>query len=298
MRIFLALVCIVGCLLVPAAYAVGQSQGSNTGSQATGAQGAFGSALSNLDNAVNTADAEFTPQDEYYLGRAVAANILAAYRPYTANPELTRYVNRICQTIVINSPQPALFKGYYVMVLDSPEFNAFATPGGHIFLTRKLVETATSEDMLAAVIAHELAHIMLKHSIAIINEMRFMDDMSATAGRAANIAGQQTNAAKQAAYFRNSVTASIDTMIKNGYSQEQEFQADRMAAGLLAVSGYNPAALVEMLRVLQQMQSAQRGGFNTTHPSPAQRISNVQGTANQYRVQDTSASRAARFRNK
>ena len=208
-------------------------------------------ALSNMDRAINSMDAEVTPVDAYFLGRAVAANILAVYKPYTENAELTQYVNRICQTLAINSSQPVAYNGYHVIVLDSAEFNAFATSGGHIFITRGLAELAASEDMLAAVIAHELAHIILKHSIDTINEMRFTDDMMAVADRAAGIAARNSVNAGQLLYFRESITKTVDTLMKNGYSQSQEFNADWEAMVLLAYSGYDPAALIEVLRVLQ-----------------------------------------------
>ena len=258
-----------------------------------GTQSFFDDALSAMERAFS--QEEFTPEDEYYLGRAVAANILAAYEPYTANPELTRYLNRICQTIVINSVQPVIFKDYSVLVLDSREFNAFSSPGGHIFVTSFLVETAASEDMLAAVIAHELAHVMLKHSISIIDDFRLNDEMATLAEKARDLSGN-TEAAMRLMGFRNSVSAVIDVLFKNGYSQAQEFEADREAAALLAAAGYYPAALVEMLKLLQQVEPSQKERFNTTHPSPEQRIANVSGWINRYRVEDNRSYRVRRFK--
>ena len=258
-------------------------------------QDLFDDAFSKMEDSFMQQEA--TSVDAYFLGRAVAANILASYKPYTANPELTRYLNRICQTIVINSNYPDSYNGYHVMIIDTPEFNAFATPGGHIFITKGLVESATSEDMLAAIIAHELAHIMLKHSLSIIDDLRLHEEMSAMADRATAFAGN-TAAAARFTYFRNSVTATIDALVKNGYSQEQEFDADSGAVVLLAASGYNPVALMEILQILQRVQSTQRGGFNATHPSPAERLENAEKFVRQYRVQDTRSSRASRFKNK
>jgi len=233
--------------------------------------------------------------DAYYLGRAVAANILTIYKPYTRNPELTQYVNRICQTLAINSSQPVAYNGYHVIILDSPEFNAFASSGGHIFITKGLVELAASEDMLAAVIAHELAHIILKHSIEIINDVRFTDDMIAAADRAAGIAARNSVNAGQLLYFRESISRSMDTLMKNGYSQSQEFNADQEAMVILAYAGYDPAALIEVLRVLQRVQSSQKGGFNTTHPSPRERIASLEKL--NYRAPDTRRYREPRFKN-
>jgi len=257
-----------------------------------GTQSFFDDALLAMDMAFS--QEEFTPEDEYYLGRAVAANILAVYKPYTANPELTRYLNRICQTIVVNSVQPAIFKDYSVIVLDSQEFNAFASPGGHIFVTRFLVETAAYEDMLAAVIAHELAHVMLKHSASIINDLRLNDEMAALAEKARNLSGNAEAAARLMG-FRNSVSAVIDALFKDGYSQAQEFEADREAVALLAAAGYYPGALVEMLRLLQQVKPPQKERFSATHPSPERRINNLAGWIGRYRVEDTRSYRVLRF---
>jgi predicted Zn-dependent protease len=287
MRKLLALLAV--CFFAQTVYGEGQAQGRSS-SRAN-------DALSNMETTSASMDDEATLKDAYYLGRAVAANILAAYRPYTQNQELTSYLNRICRTIAINSPQPEIFNGYHVIVLDTPEFNAFATPGGHILITRGLVEAATSEDMLAAVIAHEFAHILLMHGMGIIADMRLNDELAATANRAGQIASRESQEAARAVLFRNSVTKLADVMMKNGYSQTQEFEADAAAITLLAASGYNPGALLEMLRILQRVQSSQRGGFNTTHPSPADRITNADRMSGRYRIQDTASYRAPRFRN-
>jgi len=265
------------------------------GQSRTGTKSLIDDAFSDMDKAFNNMDAEFTQEDAYYLGRAVAANILALYKPYTRDPALTQYLNRICQTLVINAPQAVSFNGYHVIILDSSEYNAFATPGGHIFVTKKLVEAAASEDMLAAIIAHELAHILLKHGIAIINDMKLTDEMTAAANRAADFAGNNA-AAQRLMLFRSSVTKTMDTMVKNGYSQSQEFEADREAVTLLLKSGYDPMALQDMLKILQQTQKSQKGGFNTTHPSPADRIANIENL--RYRTQDTRKYRVPRFKNK
>jgi predicted Zn-dependent protease len=287
MRKLVTLFCVFACFFVQAVYGEGQAQKS---------QSSANDALSNMESASNSVEEELTPQDAYYLGRAVAANILSVYRPYIRNQELTAYLNRICQTIAINSPQPEMFNGYHVIILDSAEFNAFATPGGHILITRGLVEATASEDMLAAVIAHEFAHILLMHGVSMIADMRLNDALTATATRAGELAARESQEAARAVLFRNSVTKLADVMMKSGYSQAQEFEADTAAITLLAASGYNPGALLEMLKVLQTVQSSQRGGFGVTHPSPAERIANADRMTGRYRIQDTGSSRTPRFR--
>jgi predicted Zn-dependent protease len=248
--------------------------------------------FSNMDRIFNEAEYIPTPEDEYYLGRAVAANILTQYIPYTANPALTMYLNHICQALVINSSMAFAYNGYYVMILDSQEYNAFATPGGHIFLTKGLVEAAVSEDALAAIIAHELAHIMLKHGMQMIDEMKLETEIDGMSQQAAAIAG---NTNQNVLNFRNSVSEYFYIMVRNGYSQPQEFEADTAAIIILAATGYSPRGLLEMLRTLQRVQSRQSGGFNNTHPTPTERIANVEKQLSIYRLPDTSSVRMERF---
>jgi predicted Zn-dependent protease len=261
-----------------------------------GSQG-FGDPFSSMDKAFSATEPP-TPEDEYYLGRAVAANILTAYRPYSRNTELTLYLNRILQSLVINSSRPQIFNGYHLLILDNAGFNAFATPGGHIFITKGLVDAGPSEDALAGIIAHELGHITLRHAISLIDDMKITETASSMAQQAANLAGKGNEGAQRALAFRNSVGGVMDTMMKSGFSKPQEFEADKAALQLLATTGYDPNGLLDMLKVLERVQRNNAGGFNSTHPSPTERIANVNQQISQYRVPDTRSYRAARFRNK
>jgi predicted Zn-dependent protease len=228
-----------------------------------------------MDRAFESPDESLSPEDDYYLGRAAAAQILHTYKLYTENPALVSYVNKICQAIAINSPLPVVFNGYHVGILDSPEINAFATPGGHIFLTRGIAACVDSEDALAAVIAHELAHIQLRHAAAIIEDQRLTNDLSQSADRAAAMAMRNRSPQERAVFFGGGIRAMIAALFRNGFAQDQEFEADAAAADLLRNAGYDPSALVTMLRILQKIQPLHPGGFNTTHPSPAARLANL-----------------------
>jgi len=202
--------------------------------------------------------------DEYNIGRDVAASILSGYRIWKANPALTKYANLICQTIVINSPRPTAYNGYHAAILDSGEVNAFATPGGHVFITRGLINAAKSEDALAAVIAHEIAHIQLGHGLRAIQTNRDLQDWLSQ--------------------FTLSGARTISDNLNAGFSRIQEFDADITAMSLLAAAGYNPQSMVEMLRELDKIQGRGNAntGFNHTHPSPASRMVNASVAANRY----------------
>ncbi|GHV18685.1 hypothetical protein FACS189493_8230 [Spirochaetia bacterium] len=122
--------------------------------------------------------------------RAVAADILTRYHLYTQKPQAAEYLNHICAAITINSPMPDMYNGYHAAILDSPELNAFAATGGHIFVCRGLLASLTGEDAVAAVLAHEIAHIQLRHSEELIKNMKLDQEFSDAAARAARIAAR------------------------------------------------------------------------------------------------------------
>ncbi|WP_461248521.1 M48 family metalloprotease, partial [Treponema sp. R6D11] len=207
---------------------------------------------------------------------------------------LTAYLNNICASITINSPRPEIYNGYHVAILDSDEINAFATSGGHILITKGLINAAKTEDELAGVIAHEISHIQLKHSIKAIKSSRITQALLVTGTSAAGAAtGMDVNQLTDV--FNESVGEIVQTMVNNGYSQTQEYEADNTALSLMASAGYNPQGLIQMLNELKAIQSKTSGGFNKTHPSPDQRITNAGKSIGKYKIADNSASRQARF---
>jgi predicted Zn-dependent protease len=245
---------------------------------------------------ISKANEPIPPDEEYYIGRAVGANILTMYKPYTANAQLTAYLNRICLAITANSPRPVIYNGYYVMILDSDEINAFASSGGHIFITRALLACAQSEDALAGIIAHEIAHIQLEHSISAIRKSRQTQARIGAVTKAAEAVNNATLAALVDT-FGDQVSEAISTMVNSGYARDQEFDADKTALGLMAAAGYDPQGLLDMLKVLESSQSSQSGrGFAKTHPSPQDRIRNVSQPVSSYQVPDTRSFREPRYR--
>lgn len=215
---------------------------------------------------------EITPEQEYYIGREVAAKILSSNKLYQ-NAKATSYVNEICTAITSSSDMPDIFNGYHVGILDSKEINAISTPGGHIFVTRGLLECASSEDEVAAVMAHEIGHIQLKHALKSIKTSRLNDAaLTAIAAAGSIVTGSA---------YQDGVGSTVDelmtTLSTTGYSKTQEFEADAKAAHLLADAGYNPQALRTMLEVLKEKEKTETGGMMTTHPSASSRLFQVRG---------------------
>jgi predicted Zn-dependent protease len=249
------------------------------------------SAVSQSSHSIERALEDITPEQEYFIGRAVGANLLTNYRIYDENLNLTLYLNEITAAIVINSSKPEIYNGYHTAILDSDEINAFATSGGHIFITRGLLNCAKTEDALAAIIAHEIAHIQLHHSIEAIKSSRVVNAITEASSSVAGLA------LSQLAEVLDEAAEEIVTALQEGYSQKQEFAADIRALELLAGAGYEPSSLLTMLLALEQNQPQHPGGFNQTHPAPEDRVANVQRPLRQYRdkVRDTRSFRENRF---
>lgn len=236
---------------------------------------------------------QITPENEYYIGRATAAIILNDYNLYN-EPNLTKYLNKICGAITINSEKPDLYNGYYVAVLDSDEINAMATPGGHILITRGLLKCTSNEEELASVIAHEIAHIQKQHSISAIKTSRFKDLSLNVASLAIN-ESDNDEVKQMMSVFGDSVDDVVSSLVLNGFSQEQEFEADAYALELLNNAGYNPHSIVNMLKTLEQNQANHKRGFVKTHPEPKKRIKKIEKELNSYSKSKTQEERISRF---
>ncbi|MCE5256533.1 MAG: M48 family metalloprotease [Spirochaetaceae bacterium] len=212
---------------------------------------------------------ELNPEEEYYVGRAVAAQILASYKPYDC-PPLNAYLNKLGQGLALFSSRPELYNGYRFIVLDSEEVNAFASPGGHILVTRGLLKLTRSEDELAAVLAHEITHVALRHGLASVEGLRLTDIISEAVISAGLASGGKV--ADFTTAFGNAIAGIAKQIIVSGYSQAYEFEADGEARRIIAAAGYDPQALARLISRLPERDSEHTSGFAATHPERQTRI--------------------------
>ena len=216
---------------------------------------------------------EFTPEQEYYIGRSVGAIIFTKYKALD-DSKINSYVNSIGQTLAMASDTPELFAGYHFLVLDSNDINAFATPGGHVFVTRGLIRCCRTEDALAAVLAHEIGHIQLRHGMKAIEKARMTEALKILAAEGIKTYGDE-ELIKLTKEFGDVISDITTTMINNGYSRAYEYQADAAAVTILRRVGYQPGALVDMLGVMSKQLKPGGTDFAKTHPSPQSRITEL-----------------------
>ncbi len=220
-------------------------------------------------SAIVEATKALTPENEYYIGRAVGATILTSYKPYDAE-KASRYVNTLGQALALVSDMPQTFGGYHFLILDSEEVNAFAAPGGLIFVSRGMLRCCRSETALAAVLAHEVGHVALKHGLSSIKKGRYTQAGVTLIQESAKATGKVNPQVMDA--FSGSIEDITKTLIVNGYSRGAEKEADAAAVVAMNRIGYNPAGLVAMLKEMETRVHEGGPGFGKTHPPPKVRI--------------------------
>ncbi len=239
---------------------------------------------------VSRATEEFTPEQEYYLGRAVGARIVQKY-PALKDDKANAYLNQVGQALALYSKRPYTYGGYHFLLLDSAEVNAFAAPDGLIFITKGMVNLVSGESELAAVLAHEIAHVQNKDAVKAIRASR-MTEALMLLGK--DSAGQYTSGlpgAQLLNLFSGSVDDIVNTLVSSGYSRSQEYAADAGAKEILTWAGYNAEALDSVLRAMEKRVSAGGSGFGATHPSANDRLAAGKGAAAQPEREDEARSR-------
>ncbi len=231
-------------------------------------------AIVTTSSAARSTFAEITEEEEYYIGRGVAALVLAQY-PVFHNDALTRYVNEVGQSVAVSSDRPETYAGYHFAVLDSAEVNALAAPGGFIFVTRGLLRRCGNEEMLAAVLAHEVGHVAAKHGLQSIQKSRLIDGFKVIGQTAAERYGPE-QLSRLTTIFEGALGDVVDTLIIRGYDRKYEYEADDLAVKYLSAAGFVPQGLADFLQALAGAGAAEQGkGWFKTHPAAGQRLDRV-----------------------
>lgn len=214
-----------------------------------------------------------TPEQEYYIGRTVAATILSHNKPLD-DTRLTEYLNTLGQYLALCSDRPETFGGYHFLIMDTDDINAFAAPGGLILVSRGMIKCCPNEDALAAVLAHEVAHVSLNHGLQAISKSRLTSAATILGTEAAkNLGGKEL--ADLTKTFEDSISDITEKMVNSGYARHLEFQADKTAIGTLRHAGYDPAGLRTMLIAMDKRLKPGGLDFAKTHPAPKDRIAEV-----------------------
>lgn len=251
-----------------------------------------------VDPVVKTAKAlsksfeEITPEQEYYIGRAVAAEILAR-EPVLEDDALTTYVNRVGQTVAQASGRPDVFGGYHVILLRSDAVNALAAPGAFLFVTRGLLRQCKTEDELAAVLAHEVIHIERQDGIRMIRQS---ERFQALVDLGLEEALQSGDVTVLRDALNRIASELATTLLTHGYSRGIENEADLRALPLLDRVGYRPAALRDLVaRLDAEAKGAKGSSLFADHASLGQRETSISKELSRYPERPEAPARQARF---
>jgi len=229
---------------------------------------------------------------EIAIGRREDPKVRQQYGAYD-NAALQQYVSELGQRLARAGHRPGI--EYHFLVIDSPDVNAFALPGGYIYITRGILAYLNSEAELAAVLGHELGHVTARHSV-----------QQLTAVTAANIGVSllQIFVPETRGAVSDNVINLLGGALLSGYGREHELEADRLGAEYLARTGYDPQAMVKVVGVLKNQESfdaevakaegrqprAYHGLF-ASHPDNDTRLQQVVGEAARHKQAETRVAR-------
>ena len=224
------------------------------------------SGLGGLLNGLSSFTQKESPEEEARSGEDIAAPVLGAAPPWK-NSIVQRYVNLVGRRVADQAERRDV--AWRFAVIDSPSINAMAFPGGIVVVTRGLYALLDTEDELAAVLGHEIAHVNRKHQWKVIRQQKLV----------ALAEGRITG--KDASKTSKLVADLGAKLIARGLDKSAEFEADRDGAVLAARAGYDSSALISVMQKLSRVTSDQGDAslLFATHPAPAQRIEQLVAAA-------------------
>lgn len=191
------------------------------------------------------------------LGRQWSPQVEKEMGGVLEDDTLQNYINNVGQTIARFSHTPDL--EWHFKVLNDDSLNAFALPGGYIYITTGMLEKLNTEAQLAGVLAHESAHVTTRHSTVRMSEQIGLDILLSVA-----IPKDSPRGVVQA-------TSVVRQIVSLKYSRKDEHQADSIGLDYMVKAGYNPYGMVETMKMLEQENTVRPIGFLSSHPSPADR---------------------------
>lgn len=212
--------------------------------------------------------ATMSQKEEIQLGEQVHGQFEEQFGGKVEDPELQQYVNRVGMEMAHYAGRPDL--NWQFAVLKSDEINAFAVPGGYVYITQGLLNRLNNEAQLAGVLGHEAGHIAHRHSVKQIQRAQGAQVAAAGAGILGAIFGVE------GVGDIASVVANLSLM---KYGRDQEKQADLSGLKYMSEAGYNPKGMVQTMQILEEASSGNEPPeFLSTHPNPENRIEYLQET--------------------
>jgi predicted Zn-dependent protease len=214
-----------------------------------------------------------SPDQEVALGLQSAPEMAAQFGGLSEDRKGTRAVDDIgYQMAAIGSAaaQGTPYKFEYHLLADPQTVNAFALPGGQIFITQALYDRLQTPGQLAGVLGHETGHVLARHSSEQMAKTSLVKGLSTSAV----VAGSDQRGGLAAA----AVSQFVGEFVLLGYSRKDELEADKLGVRFMAQAGYDPRAMIEVMKILEKASGGGSGkpDFMATHPNPERRIEEIE----------------------
>ena len=215
---------------------------------------------------------DMTTEQEIALGLQAAPEMAQQYGGLHPDRQASARVEQIGQDIVRSSKaSQSPYKFQFHLLADESTINAFALPGGQVFITAGLLKNMKSEGQVAGVLAHEVGHVVGRHSAEQIAKSKLTQGLSGAAAIGMYDPDRPATAAGAAA------AAMVGKLLTLRFGREDELESDRLAVSYTAQAGYDPRAMIQVMQVLEQAGgSSRQPEFMSTHPNPGNRIGELE----------------------
>jgi len=203
-------------------------------------------------------------EEEKAIGGSLAIQVFNRFGGLYDNPELQRYITLVGQSLADVSDRPDL--DYHFAVVNSEHPNAFATPGGYVFVSVGLLRVLENEAQLAGVLGHEIAHITHKHALKTLERNQKIAGFGALT---VSMLGQSPDV------FDKVIEQAGEIIFTYGLDKNLEYEADKMGVEYTGRLGYDSRGLKSFLNILDKLQPGKGSVFLSTHPSPQDRLAHL-----------------------
>jgi len=220
---------------------------------------------------------QLSPEQEIVIGQQSAPKMAAQHGNLYPDRLLQDYIDEVGNRVVQNSSaKDAPYPFEFHLLRDPQTINAFALPGGQVFITAALLSRLNSEAQLAGVLSHEVGHVIGRHGAEHLAKQQLGGALVNAVGIASS---DQPGGGRQAAILAQAV----NQMVNLKYGREDELESDRLGFRFMTESGYNPVGIVELMEILNSARGSAGAPpeFMSTHPNPANRVEQLEAIINQ-----------------
>lgn len=212
---------------------------------------------------------DLSPEQEIAMGLQAAPQMAQQYGGLHPDQRAQAFVKEVGQRVVaLSKAKNTPYQFNFHLLADDRTVNAFALPGGQIFITAALLNRLETEGQLAGVLGHEVGHVIARHGAERLAKQKLTQGLVSATGVATDVGGAR-------------MAAAVGQMLNLQYGRGDELESDKLGVVFMAEAGYDPRSLIGVMRILEAASGGSRQPeFSSTHPSPENRVQQIQATIN------------------